>query len=64
MSLKVIYGPAIEESKNGLRFEGFYVDGRRDGRFVEKDRNGQIVAQGTYVRGKRQTESDKDKNIY
>jgi hypothetical protein len=34
------------------------VEDRRDGRFVEKDRNGNITAQGTYVRGKRQLENN------
>ena len=28
------------ESEEGKRFEGTYVDDKRDGRFVEKDRNG------------------------
>ena len=36
--------------------EGSYVDDRRDGRFVEKDRNGNIIAQGSYIRGKRQVD--------
>ena len=44
-------GPAIEEDKDGLRFEGSYVDDRRDGPFVEKDRNGQIVKKGNYTKG-------------
>ena len=46
-------GAAIEETKDGKRFEGTYLDGRRDGKFVEKDRNGQIVKRGHYERGKR-----------
>jgi len=45
-----------EEDKDGNRFEGSYVDDRRDGRFVEKDRNGNITAQGTYNRGRRTLE--------
>ena len=47
-------GPAIEEDKDGKRFEGTYVDDYRDGRFVEKDRNGQVTASGTYFHGNRQ----------
>jgi antitoxin component YwqK of YwqJK toxin-antitoxin module len=46
-------GPAIEEDKDGNRFEGTYVDDVRDGKFIEKDRNGRIVRQGTYTRGHR-----------
>ena len=46
-------GAAIEEDKDGNRFEGTYVDDVRDGRFVEKDRNGNIKAQGNYTRGRR-----------
>ena len=46
-------GAAIEEDKNGNRFEGAYVDDRRDGRFVEKDRNGNIVKRGHYEAGRR-----------
>ena len=49
-------GPAIEEDKDGKRFEGTYVDDKRDGDFIEKDRNGNIVARGKYVRGRRQVE--------
>ena len=52
-------GPAVEEDKNGKRFEGSYVDDRRDGRFVEKDANGNVTAQGNYTRGHR--EEDKTK---
>lgn len=46
-------GPAIEEDKDGKRFEGVYADGMRNGRFLEKDRNGKIVAQGKYEHGRR-----------
>ena len=47
------HGKAIEEDKAGNRFEGTYVNGIRDGRFVEKDRNGQVKAKGHYENGKR-----------
>lgn len=46
-------GAAIEESKDGKRFEGSYVNDRREGKFVEKDRNGKITARGTYENGRR-----------
>ena len=53
-------GPAIEEDKQGNRFEGSYVDDRRDGNFIEKDRNGNVMAQGTYIRGQRR--EDRNRN--
>jgi antitoxin component YwqK of YwqJK toxin-antitoxin module len=49
-------GKAIEEDKDGKRFEGSYAEGKRDGAFVEKDRNGNIVAQGTYSQGYRKVD--------
>ena len=50
------HGPAIEEDKEGNRFEGSYTNDVRDGNFVEKDRNGNIVARGTYTNGRRYVE--------
>ena len=47
---------AIEEDKEGMRFEGYYRDDMRDGKFVEKDRNGKVIASGTYTRGHRQVD--------
>ena len=47
-------GKAIEEDKDGNRFEGSYVNDERNGDFVEKDRNGKVIASGTYERGHRQ----------
>ena len=47
-------GKAIEVDKAGNRFEGSYNDDVRDGKYVEKDRNGNIVSEGTYVRGRKQ----------
>ncbi len=41
----------IEEKKDGTRFEGHFHNGLKDGDFVEKDRNGNIVRQGTYRSG-------------
>ena len=51
----VKHGQAIEESRDGKRFEGNYDNGMRSGEFVEKDRNGQITARGTYRNGQRIT---------
>ena len=44
-------GKAIEEDKDGNRFEGSYVNDERNGDFVEKDRNGKITARGSYDMG-------------
>ena len=41
----------MEEDKDGVRFEGTYVDDLRDGAFVEKDRNGAVIRKGYYKRG-------------
>ena len=49
-------GNAIEENKDGMRFEGSYVDDVRDGKFIEKDRNGNIIKQGYYESGLRYEE--------
>ena len=43
----------VEETKEGVRFEGSYSQDRRDGKFVEKDRNGSIIKQGHYDSGRR-----------
>ena len=37
--------------KKGIRFEGFYRDDIRDGKFTETDSNGNVVAQGYYEKG-------------
>ena len=46
-------GKCIEETKDGKRFEGIYVNDVRDGKFVEKDRNGQVISTGHYESGRR-----------
>lgn len=43
----------LKRQKNGLRWEGSYKNDVRDGKFVEKDRNGQITGSGVYEDGKR-----------
>ena len=47
------HGKAIEENKDGKRFEGSYEKDEKHGKFVEKDRNGKIVKQGHYEKGRR-----------
>ena len=46
----------IEEDKDGKRFEGSYKNGERDGNFVEKNKNGQVIARGHYADGIRYTD--------
>ena len=46
-------GKAIEEDKDGVRLEGTYLNGERDGDYVLKDRNGQVTERGTYRKGMR-----------
>ena len=45
------HGKCIMESPDGIRFEGSYVNDVRDGDFVEKDRNGNVIRRGHYTRG-------------
>ena len=39
------------ESPDGMRFEGSFKAGERDGDFVEKDANGNVVRRGHYTNG-------------
>ena len=48
-------GKCVEETPDGVRFEGSYLNDQKDGPFVEKNRNGSIIRKGVYVRGKLQT---------
>ena len=43
----------VVKAKDGKRFEGTHRADKRDGKFVEKDRDGQITAKGYYENGKR-----------
>ena len=47
----------FDESRAFYRKEGTYKDDQRDGKFVEKDRNGRVIASGTYTRGHRQLDN-------
>lgn len=49
-------GTAIEESAEGIRFEGNYKDDWREGKFTERDKNGNVTASGYYEKGKRHTD--------
>lgn len=39
-------------TKDGVRFEGFFKQGKKDGPFVETDRNGKVIRQGTFRYGR------------
>ena len=45
-------GKGVEETPDGIRFEGSYLNDLKDGAFVEKDRNGTILRKGIYNRGR------------
>jgi hypothetical protein len=45
---------AIEEDKQGNRFEGSYKDDERDGKYVLKDKTGKVTETGMYVNGRKQ----------
>jgi antitoxin component YwqK of YwqJK toxin-antitoxin module len=45
-------GKGVEELADGTRFEGSFVNDLKDGSFVEKDRNGNILRKGIYNRGR------------
>ena len=47
-------GAAIEEDKQGNRFEGSYKDDERDGKYVLKDKTGKVTETGMYVNGRKQ----------
>jgi antitoxin component YwqK of YwqJK toxin-antitoxin module len=45
------HGKCIEESSDGIRFEGTYKNDKRDGAYVERDSNGNIIRKGYYNNG-------------
>jgi antitoxin component YwqK of YwqJK toxin-antitoxin module len=45
-------GKGVEETADGIRFEGSFFNDQKDGSFVEKDRNGKVIRKGIYNRGK------------
>ena len=45
-------GKGIEETPDGIRFEGSYLNDQKDGAFVEKDQNGNVIRKGIYNRGR------------
>lgn len=45
-------GSGVQEDKNGNRYEGFFKQGKKDGPFVETDKNGKLIRKGTYKMGR------------
>lgn len=45
-------GNGVEEDKNGNRYEGFFKQGKKNGPFVETDKNGKVIRKGTYKFGR------------
>ena len=47
-------GRFVEETADGIRFEGSYANDLKDGPFVEKSHNGTVIRKGIYSKGKLQ----------
>ena len=39
------------EDKNGVRYDGFFKQGKKHGAFVETDKNGNVIRKGVYKFG-------------
>ena len=37
--------------KNGVRYDGFFKQGKKHGAFVETDKNGNVIRKGVYKFG-------------
>ena len=44
----------VQTDKNGNRFEGFFKQGKKNGPFVETDKDGKVIKKGTYKFGRLQ----------
>ena len=51
MDCDTVENANIEESKEGVRFEGTYKEDKRDGAYSERDKDGNIIRQGFYKNG-------------
>jgi hypothetical protein len=45
------HGKGVMLSTDGIRFEGSFKKGKKHGAFVETDKEGKVVRQGTYNMG-------------
>jgi len=46
----------VLEDKNGVRYDGFFKQGKKDGAFVETDKDGNVIRKGVYKFGNLSTE--------
>mgnify|MGYP000612237750 CR=1 FL=1 len=44
-------GKGVLEDKNGVRYDGFFKQGKKHGAFVETDKNGNVIRKGVYKFG-------------
>mgnify|MGYP002590515154 CR=1 FL=1 len=44
----------VQIDKDGNRFDGFFKQGKKNGPFVETDKDGKIIRKGTYKFGRLQ----------
>lgn len=44
-------GSGVQEDKDGNRYEGFFRQGKKDGPFVEFDKDGNVLRRGSYKFG-------------
>ncbi|MDU1636649.1 MAG: phosphatidylinositol-4-phosphate 5-kinase, partial [Bacteroides ovatus] len=47
-------GQGVQIDKDGNRFEGFFKQGKKNGPFVETDKDGKVIKKGTYKFGRLQ----------
>ena len=47
-------GQGVQIDKDGNRFDGFFKQGKKDGPFVETDKDGKVIKKGTYKFGRLQ----------
>ena len=53
---KNVYGKEFSRSNNKLIYEGEYLNGKRNGKGKEYDKNGKLIFEGEYKEGKRNGE--------
>ena len=50
-------GQGVLVDEDGYSYEGTFREGKKDGLFVEKDKNGKVVRQRTYKKGRLESET-------
>ena len=49
--LNKAYRQVAIEDKKGVRYDGFFKQGKKHGAFVETDKNGNVICKGVYKFG-------------